>query len=65
MRDELLEEVDARKLEEWEPGDVIARPMVLLCRVIDATDGDRATRRTLYPRVCRLDPVAAMRLPAE
>ena len=60
--EEMLEVADTHKLDAWEDGDVLARALVLACRAIDATDGDRRDREKLYLRICRLDPVAALAL---
>jgi type VI secretion system protein ImpA len=59
---ELLERIDAHKLEDWEAGEMVAQPMVLLCRCIDKLKGDQTQRQALYLRVCRLDPLQALRL---
>lgn len=58
--EELLGSVEAHKLEEWESGDVVARPLALLYQCLERTDGDATTRHALYLRICRLDPVQAM-----
>jgi type VI secretion system protein ImpA len=57
---ELLDRIDAHKLEEWEAGELVAQPMVLLCRCLDKLAGDQALRQELYLRVCRLDPLQAI-----
>jgi type VI secretion system protein ImpA len=57
---ELLDRIDTHKLEEWEAGELVAQPMVLLCRCIDRLDGDQPLRQSLYLRVCRLDPLQAI-----
>jgi type VI secretion system protein ImpA len=58
--EELLDQIEAHKLEQWEEGGVVAAPMVLMCRTLEAVKGDAALRQKLYLRVCRLDPVAAL-----
>jgi hypothetical protein len=58
--EELLGNVEAHRLEEWESGDVVARPLALLYRCLERTDGDPSMRQALYLRICRLDPVQAM-----
>jgi type VI secretion system protein ImpA len=60
----LLEQIEEHKLEAWEAGDLIAEPLVLLCRCIDKLDGDQDDRQKLYLRVCRLDPLQAITLHA-
>ncbi len=62
--EELLEQLDTHKLDAWEDGGVVAQALVLACRTLDATDGDRRRRGELYLRICRLDPIAALALKA-
>jgi type VI secretion system protein ImpA len=57
---EMVEQIDNHKLEEWEAGETIARPLSLLHRCLESLSGDAATREALYVRICRLDPVQAM-----
>ena len=59
--EELAEEIAHRHLEEWEGAETIAQPLGLLYRCL-ASRGDDAARRTIYERVCRLDPVRALSL---
>jgi type VI secretion system protein ImpA len=58
---EMLEQVDAHNLEEWEAGDTIAQPLGLLYRCMMQLDNDPSIRQSLYLRVCRLDPLQAMK----
>lgn len=58
--EDLVAQVDTYKLEEWESPDVVSRPLALLWRCIDRLDGDSDMKQSLYLRVCRLDPLAAM-----
>lgn len=58
----LLDTVETRELENWEAGALVAQPMVLMCRIIDATDGDEDDRLELYQKICRLDPLQALAL---
>jgi type VI secretion system protein ImpA len=57
---EMVEQIDQHKLEEWEAGETIARPLSLLHRCLQSLNEDEATRQALYVRICRLDPVQAM-----
>ena len=59
---ELLEQVDAHRLEEWESGEVVADPLLLLYQCAERLGSDEVDRAGLYTRVCRLDPMAAIRL---
>ena len=57
---ELLEQIQTYKLEEWEAGDAVARPMALLYRCLDKLGTDAELKENLYRQICRLDPVQAM-----
>jgi len=63
MLKELLEQIEAHKLEDWEAGDAVARPMGLLYRCLDKLGGDADMKDNLYRQICRLDPVQAMAFP--
>ncbi|QNI33798.1 type VI secretion system protein TssA [Alloacidobacterium dinghuense] len=56
--DELIKEIDERKLEEWEAGELIAQPLALLLKCIESDDDGR--REELFSRLCRIDPIAAL-----
>ncbi len=57
--DDILAEIDAHALDSWEAGPLVARPLGLMYRVRTAS-GDSAD--DLYERICRLDPVQAVRI---
>lgn len=57
---ELMADIEAHKLEEWEAGDLVARPMALMYRCLEKLDGDSSTRHDLYTRIARLDPLQAL-----
>jgi type VI secretion system protein ImpA len=57
---EMADEIEQRKLEEWEASEVLAHPLALLYRCMNQLDGDREAKRKLYARICRLDPVQAL-----
>ena len=59
--EELLGQVDAFKLEDWENGPVVAEPLSLLYRVLQKFESEVASRGNLYLRICRLDPNQALR----
>jgi type VI secretion system protein ImpA len=61
--EDLVAQIDNYKLEEWESGEMVAEPLVLLCRVLLKLEGDFSTRQALYLRVCRLDPIQALKCP--
>ena len=58
---ELIEQIEGHKLEEWEAGDVVARPMGLMYRCLQKLGGEDELKDTLYRQICRLDPLLAMR----
>jgi type VI secretion system protein ImpA len=60
--EELIADIESYKLEEWEFGELVATPMTLLFRCMEKTEGDEATRQSLYLRICRLDPIQAIGL---
>ena len=60
--EELVAQIDAQRLEAWERGDLVARPLALLYRCLERRDEDAGLRQQLYLRICRLDPLQAMAL---
>ena len=61
---ELAEEIERRKLEEWEEPASLANALSLLYRCMEKLGYDEATKQKIYQKICRLDPVqvlAAMR----
>jgi type VI secretion system protein ImpA len=58
--EELMAHVETHRLEDWESGDVVARPLALLYRCLEHGEGDPIARQALYLRICRLDPVQAI-----
>ena len=59
--EELLGEIDEHKLEEWESSDVIAYPLTMLMQCVSKLDRDSELKHKLYSRICRLDPVQALK----
>jgi type VI secretion system protein ImpA len=57
--DELVKEIDQRQLEEWEASDMIATPLALLLRCLEGSESS-GLRETVFARLCRIDPIAAM-----
>ncbi len=58
--DELVKEIDQRQLEEWEASDMIAPPLALLLKCLDDSAENGSVRETVFNRLCRIDPIAAM-----
>jgi type VI secretion system protein ImpA len=59
--EEMVALIQKHELEEWEDGETVAQPLGLLYRALGRLDGDSSTRQELYLRVCRLDPIQAMK----
>lgn len=57
---EIAEEIDRRKLEEWEESSALAHPLALLFRCMDKLGYDEAAKQKIYQKICRLDPVQVM-----
>lgn len=57
---ELVTRIEAHHLEDWEAGDLVARPLGLLYRCLQMVEGDSSEAQELYRQVCRLDPLQAM-----
>lgn len=62
--EELAAEIEQRNLDAWEGSDLIAQPLALLYRTLLNSGDSDETRRRLYARICRLDPVRALSLGA-
>jgi len=60
---DLAQEIEQRKLDEWEAPDAVAHPLSLLFHCLSKLDGDTEEKRRLYNRICRLDPVQALSCP--
>ncbi len=58
--DDLAQEIERRKLEEWETADTIAHALMLLFRSMDKLDTPAEEKQRIYGRICRLDPVQAL-----
>lgn len=57
---ELAEEIERRKLEEWEDASVVAQPLALLYRCAEKLGRDDAEKQKIYQKLCRLDPAQAL-----
>lgn len=61
---QLIEQIEKQALEQWESGPLVAQPMALMYRVLAARGDDSDEQDRLYLRICQLDPVQALALPA-
>lgn len=57
--EELVKEIEERRLEEWEDNEMLSPPLSLLLQCLDAS-GNTSLREALFSRLCRIDPLAAM-----
>lgn len=58
--DEVVKEVESRKLEEWESSETLAQPLALYFQALGDSEEDQQRKRELYARICRLDPSQAL-----
>lgn len=58
--DEMLQRIEAHKLEEWESGALLAQPLATLYQCLEKSGEDASKKQQLYLRICRLDPVQAL-----
>jgi type VI secretion system protein ImpA len=59
--EELVKEIEERRLEEWEAGEALSPALSLLLHCLDPTSNN-GHREVLFARLCRIDPVAAMNI---
>jgi type VI secretion system protein ImpA len=59
---ELADEIERRKLEEWEDPAIVAQPLALLYRCAEKLGRDDAEKQKIYQKLCRLDPGQALAL---
>jgi type VI secretion system protein ImpA len=65
LLEEMLQLIEKHKLEEWEADGTVAEPLGLLYRCVRKRNGNSSEAENLYIRVCRLDPLQAIRLAPE
>lgn len=61
--EELVKQIETNKLEEWESGEMVAEPLAFLYRVLHKLNVEPPVRQALYLRICRLDPMQALKCP--
>jgi type VI secretion system protein ImpA len=57
---ELAATIDKHRLEEWESPDMVAHAFALLYRCMTSDEVPESEKKTLYAKICRLDPVQAL-----
>lgn len=58
--EELANEIERRKLDEWEAPNVVAQPLALLYKCLDKLGRSAEEKQKIYERICRLDPIQAL-----
>ena len=56
----LVDEFQRRRLDAWEPAQMLAEPVALLLLCVERLERDPGLRRAIFERLCRLDPVRAL-----
>jgi type VI secretion system protein ImpA len=56
---ELAEEIDRRRLDEWEEGAWLAKALGLLLNCLDKLGVDESVKQQVFQKICRLDPMQA------
>ncbi len=62
LLNQLIAQIDKFSLADWEDGDVVAQPLILMIRCLDARNDESPLREEYYLRVCTLNPVHALAL---
>jgi type VI secretion system protein ImpA len=57
---DLAQEIECRKLAEWESPAVLTNPLTLLFRCMNKMGSDVKEKQEIYERICRLDPIQAL-----
>ena len=57
---ELAEEIERRRLEEWEESSLLAQTLLLLFSCMGKLGYDDAAKQKIYQKICRLDPVKVL-----
>lgn len=62
MLQQAAAEIEEKKLEEWEPREMLVYPLGLFYQCLVKSDGSSEDRDRVYAWICRLDPLEAMKL---
>jgi type VI secretion system protein ImpA len=62
MLQQAAAEIEEKKLEEWEPREMLVYALGLFYRCLAKSDGSSEERDRVYAWICRLDPLEAMKL---
>jgi len=62
LLDDVAAAIETHKLEDWEDRAVIAAAMVYLLQNSKKVQGDAKAKQAMFERLCRIDPVQALRV---
>jgi len=61
LLDDLMSAIESHKLDDWEEKELVAAALATVMTVSKKVQGNAADRQKLFERICRLDPVRALR----
>ena len=59
--DDVAAAIETHKLDDWEDSEMVAAALVTIMRISKKVQENAGERQKLFERVCRLDPVRALR----
>ena len=59
--DDIAAAIEAHKLDDWEDSEMVAAALDTVMRISKKVQENAGERQKLFERVCRLDPVRALR----
>jgi type VI secretion system protein ImpA len=62
LLNQLIAKIDNHNLAEWEDPALVAQPLALMVRCMDAQEDSSDSRQEYYLRVCTLNPIQALSL---
>ena len=60
LLDDLMEAIEAHKLDDWEDKGMVAAALATVMRISRKVQDDESEKKRLFERICRLDPVRAL-----
>jgi len=60
LLDDLMEAIEAHKLDDWEDKQMVAAALATVMRISAKVQNDESEKQKLFERICRLDPVRAL-----
>jgi type VI secretion system protein ImpA len=62
LLNQLITQIDNHNLADWEDAALVAQPLALMVRCMDAQEDSSDSRQEYYLRVCTLNPIQALSL---